>query len=255
MKFIILLFSLTFLLNEPPYPCHSYEIFVWPYYKNEISINSKFIINGLTDSQSTIKLLNKNYPIYLESKRQKVKLTVVEIHEGKYDITQAVLRPEEELIKGETYTLHIENLNKSEEECLTRWDSYTKTMKPKTWFVTIDKDTTEPIWDHKPRFKEQQINHFMAGIEVWSIFKFGVVEQTPMTVETELHDITTNEKVIQYVPLRENGELHVGHNACNGAFLYFHNHEYEIRFRMMDSSGNKDRNWTEWISLENPLNK
>jgi len=192
MKYIFTILSFILLSNNLPYPCGD-EILVWPSYRNmDICANSKFILNGISSSQSTIRSLNIDHPIYLISQNHKVRLEVEEIHEGMNDKTQALLKPSEDLRVGESYNLHIENIKERELKSLTRWDSKKRMFVPMSWTVSKEKDTIPPLWDHKPRFKENKIHHYYAGMEVWSIFEFGVVDHTPIIILTELHNNTTN---------------------------------------------------------------
>jgi hypothetical protein len=254
MKYILTFIILTFLSRESPYPCYSYKIEVFPR-ENEICINSMIILDGISGSQEVITTLNYETGIYFKTKGHKVKLIVEEECKGMFDQTQALLRPEEQLLKGKTYILQIDNLNEAEEKDLTRINPVTKQYDPIKWIVNREADTINPILNKQPQLKEQVVIRSYAGLDVWSIFKFECTDQSEILVETEMHDLTTNENHRYYLPLAKNSELYIGHNACNGAFTYLENHEYKIRFRLMDISGNKQENWTKWLSLKNPLNK
>ena len=217
-----------------------------------ISSNTKFILNGTFSSQSTIKTLNIDHPIYLTSRNHKVKLDVEEILEGMNNITQALLKPSEDLIVGESYNLHIDE---DELKRLSHWDAKKRMRVPMRLTVSKEKDTVPPLWDHIPRFKENLRHAYYNGLAVWSIFEFGVVDSTPIIILTELHNNTTNEMYSQYLHLDINSELYIGHNQCYGSFTFLKDNQYEVRFKLMDYSGNKDKYWTDWIPIENPMNK
>lgn len=109
MKQIITLLIAVFSMISAYADCSIYGFNVFPK-GSTINQNSVFMIEGYHYSQSVIKGLNKEYPIYLKSGDKVVRLIVTETYVGSFKLTQAILRPETELEAGLEYTLMIDNL-------------------------------------------------------------------------------------------------------------------------------------------------
>lgn len=125
----------------------AWRIDVWPR-TNEISSNSLLIVEGYGSSQDVIRELNKKHKIYLKSETSKISLQVVNIYEGQYRLTQAVLRPISKLIPGTTYTLQIDSLDQYEKE-----DFYRDNFK---WTVIDKLDNEIPTWNGTPKYLDKQ---------------------------------------------------------------------------------------------------
>lgn len=79
--------------------CAGNGLWVFPKSKNILQ-NTRFVLNAYASSQFIISELNKQHPVYLKSSNQIIKLNVLEICEGQFYLTQAVLVPESNLTAG-----------------------------------------------------------------------------------------------------------------------------------------------------------
>ncbi|BDD08140.1 hypothetical protein FUAX_05720 [Fulvitalea axinellae] len=231
--------------------CGSSGISVYPS-KGEINKNGIIVIEGYSMSQPIIDSLNTKYPVYLESEGHKVRLRVLETLYGMYSLTQAVLKPEQELQVGKTYRLVIENRREIWlSGPLTRWNSETRKSEPIAWGVKNHVDKKPPVWRTLPRLVGKSVEYYGCGPEANAIFSLDIIGEGTL-IRTEFVNLKTK-KVRTYLLKKEHdGQLYVGHGMCSGAFSYTKEGKYKVRFRLMDMSGNMSENWTAWTTYDSP---
>lgn len=199
--------------------------------------------------------LNTRYPVYLEAPGHRVRLLVIEVCNGMFNLKQAVLMPEETLVAGKTYTLQIDRLSGEDKDMPVKMNYQTWEREPYSWLVTEGTDTQAPEWIKKPELKSKATDWYGCGPAVNAIFDLKVTEaRSQVLVKTEWVDLKTNTTNVYYLSIDSwDGLLSVGHDMCSGAFVYEPDRQYKVRFSLMDFSGNKNELWTDWVSFDSPF--
>lgn len=252
MKIILTILVGILLTGQTFAKCASSGIWAFPQ-NGVIKQNSWIMIEGYATSQKIINSLNQDYPIYLESKGHKVKLNVTSIFKGQFQLTQAILTPDEKLISSRTYTLKIDNLDKHEKTLLTKWNSDTNEKEPITWEVEGATDTEAPVLSNQSGLVNKRTVHYGCGPAIYADFKIQTRDESDVLVKTELVDLESGESTTYFLSINDSDTLSVGHGMCSGAFDYKENRKYKVRFSLMDICGNENNKWTDWIEFESPF--
>ena len=215
--------------------CKSSGIYFWPQNKT-IKSNQIIVIEGYENSQKVIRGLNKQYSIYLKTSNSKVKLKVIETLEGDMNLTQAVLKPEENLVKGLEYQIFISDLPEDEKP-LGRWNYETEEYELVKWIVEGDIDTIMPLWLNPPIETKSTLILLGCGPEIYVNFKLKIIEQSDFLIKATVTDLLTNKSTAYYLENDDSSTLKIGHGMCSGPFK-FKNEVFEVTFAIMDSSGN-----------------
>jgi hypothetical protein len=205
-----------------------------------INQNSIFILTGYGGSKDVIIGLNKKYATYLKCGNIKVKLNVLKTHVGQFQLTQAVLKPESELVAGLEYQIVIDSL--PEYEGLGAFNRTTNRYGPVSFQVSNVRDLEKPKILSQPRLLRKTYIPYGCGPEVYAIFTKPVTDKSGFVVKTKLKDLSTGEETIFYVSPYGN-EIWVGHDMCSGGFDLGYSNHFEVEFSFMDSSGNTT-SWT-----------
>lgn len=239
MKKVLALF-IGFLVTYSAFAdCTFNGLYVYPGGKT-IKQNSIFIITGYGASQEVILGLNKKHDVFLKSGDTKIKLLVTETHVGQFYLTQALLKPETELVPGQDYQILIDNL--PEYEQLGNFNRSTRKTEPYSYQVLALKDIEKPQISTQPKLIRKTFVHYGCGPEVYAIFSKPVTDTPDLIVKTTLKDLISKKKTTFYINPVGN-EIMVGHDMCSGEFNLELGYNYEIEFSFMDSSGNLT-NWT-----------
>ncbi len=239
MKQFFLIIFCFFSYKEIYSKCMGNGIFVFPNEKN-INQNSIFVLTGYAKSQEIILNLNQKNNIYLISGKKKIKLLVTEILVGGFNLTQAVLKPETELVLGQEYKLYINNI--PEYESLTRYNKTKKEYEPISFKVTLEKDTKPPEVLSKPKELKKTVQYFGCGPEEYVEFNNPSKDDSEIIIKTTVKNLKTGKETIFYIE-PEGEKIEVGHGMCSGAFDFDSSNNYQVEFSFMDSSGNI----TNWI--------
>lgn len=251
MKPILITLFCLYLAPQLFARCSGRGIEVFP--KTEtIKQNAFIVIEGYALSQKIIQLLGKTQSAYLEAKNHRVRLEVKSVFVGAFELTQAVLIPAESLISGSTYYLTISGLSEDEQSLLEDWNADTKKTQRYGWRVEKGSDKTSPEWRSLPKWTSSSTVRYGCGPARYGLFDLSVHDETEVLVKTELMDLTSNSSTVYFLPLDGSNQLRIGHGMCSGAFSFKENHTYHVRFSLMDSCGNVEESWTEWIEFENP---
>ncbi len=235
----ILLLTFIVLSKHSWCDCTNFGLEAYPS-KCNITSNSIFMIEGYGFGQEIIHSLNHKYPVYLLSSKSKVRLLVQEICVSRYDLTQAILKPETPLLFGEDYTLKIDSV--SIYEGIYRYNSQTQNYEVVKYKVDLIKDTIAPLLLKKPKILKKTLTYYGCGPSTYVIFDFPVVDSSEVFVKTTLKSIQSGREHTYYIRMYSN-KLYVGHDMCSGEFDFDEGESYEIEFSLMDASGNFS-NWT-----------
>ncbi len=232
--------------------CTSRGVWVFPQTET-IKQNSWVILEGYAYSQKIITDLNSKYPIYLEAEGHKVKLLVKDTCKGMFELSQAILVPQEKLISGKKYQLKIDNLNEDDKELLTRWNSKTRESEAIIWEVTEGTDSNVPEFLSQPELIDKRTIHYGCGPAIYADFKLKIKDESITLFKTELVDLETGQSNTYYLYFDKPNVISVGHGMCSGAFDYQKGKKYRIRFRPMDICGNESKTWTNWVEFDSPF--
>ncbi|WP_341227939.1 hypothetical protein [uncultured Arcticibacterium sp.] len=231
--------------------CGDSGIWVFPN-DRKLNKNPVFIVEGFARSQKAILSLNKEHKIYLKSGNSKVDLVVLETLIGDFQLTQAVLKPEVELIPGLVYSLEIDNLKNP--EILRRFNFETKKFESIEFIVGEELDLKKPRIKRKPQVSEEVLTYWGCGKEVKVIFDFKVKDDSEVVVRALVRNRMTGKETEFYVSLI-NDKMVLGKNMCSGAFLFEEEVRYEAEFVVMDASGNKTAYSRKPINLSRPAKR
>ncbi len=234
---ISLFLTINFSVNAV---CMYTGINLWPT-QQYISTNSIFVIEGYNGSQDLIRQLNKKNKIYLTCNSERISIKVLRILEGQFLLTQAILKPERELINGKTYELHIDSLGEYDK------DEY-KVVK---WTVNSISDNEKPIWDCEPNFKGYSYSRMGCGPSKHVHFCGSFIDNSPTLIYAKVFD-KKNKTNSHYFIKSEDQQISLGHGMCGGAFFFEEGVNYEVQFGLMDASGNENLELTEPIDFINP---
>jgi len=244
MKKLLLLVMASFFSFSLFGKCGNSGIWVFPN-GDEIAKNSIIMIEGYARSQETIKSFKKRNKAYLKSEDHIVKLKVENIFIGEYGLTQAILRPEEELIVGKKYTLKIDSIG-----LINPMHKIGAYGKPVSWKVQDVFDNEKPFWSSgmRPKLTSKTYEEYGCGPAVYAHFQVKINDASETLVKTEVMDLKTNKSTIYYLSSQE-GKINIGHGMCSGAFALRKNGKYKVRFDLMDASGNSFGRWSEWTTF------
>lgn len=240
MKQIFLVSFLYFSTSISFADCAGSGIYFWPQTPT-IKQNSIIVIETYGVSQTIISELNAKYPIFLKAGENKIKLNVQEICLGQFQLTQAILVPEETLVAGQEYQLIIENM--TDGEALKQWNSTSAKYDLVKWKVESGMDNVKPTWTKKPDQDGKSYVLFGCGPGKNVHFNFAVYDESPVLLKATVTHSKTSKKTSYYINVSNLTKVAVGHDMCSGGFTYKDAEEYEISFDILDFSGNSTP-WT-----------
>ena len=248
MKKIILILLLTFGITPAFADCSMSAMYFFPETK-EISLNSKFIIQGYANSQKTITSF-KNRKVYLESENGAlIELHLEAFYTGQMQLTQAIFCPMSELKPNTVYVLKYADQTENEGSEMKQYNRGKK-VREKVYWKTTDKKELEALNPNLTvEFEKTEVIHYGCGPSANAIFNVKNKSESEIWYKTEVVDLNTNSKKIFYIK-EWNGKLNVGHGMCSGAFTYKRKGKYKVRFTPMNTDGKslKTTNWTTYGS-------
>lgn len=220
--------------------CASSGLSFWPDGQT-INENTIFVIEGYAVSQKIITELGTTYKVYLKSDGQIVDLKVQETLVGQFNLTQAILRPEQKLTVGLDYELIIENLPEPNNE-IYRYNSFTSQKEKVKWTVVAGKDTIVPAWIIIPKFKNGTYKEYGCGPDIFANFTFSATDNSEYLIKTTVKNLSNGKETSYYLRGKEN-IIAIGHGMCSGAFNFYKDDKFEVEFSLLDASGNLTK-WT-----------
>lgn len=215
--------------------CSSSGLFFWPKTKT-VGQNSIFIIEGYAASKRIIGELGTSYPVYLKSKNHTVRLLVSEYHESGFNLAQSIMRPEEKLHPGESYTLFIEGIDDNSPQGVLEWNYESRKKELVSWNVENSNEPEVLTFKSEPKYLGGAYTGFGCGPDIHSYFKITSENDSPALVFVSLTDLESLETTEYYIPYAVD-LIPVGHGMCSGEFNIEVEKRYSITFRLMDASG------------------
>ncbi|TYA84238.1 hypothetical protein [Seonamhaeicola marinus] len=250
MKKITLFLLLTLVTKTAFADCGMSAMHFFPATK-EISLNSKFIIQGYAYSQKTINSF-KNREVYLESgSGELIELNLEEFYIGQMQLTQAIFCPTSELKPNTKYFLKYSDQTENEEREMKQYNRGKKVREKVYWKTTNKKELETLNSNLNIEFEKTEVIHYGCGPSVNAIFNIKNRSKSEIWYKTEVIDLTTNNKKVFYIK-EWNGKLNVGHGMCAGAFTYKNEGKYKVRFTPMNTDG-KSLKTTDWTTFESPF--
>ncbi len=215
--------------------------------------NSLFLIEGYAQSMDVIKKLNKDYPVYIESFNHKVRLEVIIYNKGDFNVSQAVLKPTEKLMKWVSYDIRIENLE--DQHPKSYWgDNEVDFLTGGFYISDASVGYTKSCQLTDLSYKESFVNFYGCGPSVKANFNMTFSDTNYKYVEVDLAHTKTGRHTKYLVNYdMKNKQVVVGHGMCSGAFDYTKNGKYKVRFRIPKSTVDSPENeWSDWIIFDSP---
>jgi len=193
--------------------------------------------------------LGKQYPVYLESEKEKVILTVVETFDGEKSLTEVVLRPVSLLTENETYTLRIDGLTPFQSRP-ERFNDSTYQPESPTYKINNLIDTDAPAFDADPSEQKKTLKYYGCGPASWVYFTIKGTDKSELFVKAKVKNTVSGYTSVYILPV-ENGVTKVGSGMCIGAFTLNGSDNFEVAFQLYDQSGNGS-NWGKYIPFTRP---
>jgi len=229
MRKILLACFLLVLAGKANAACRYSWIEAWPL-KKELSTNPVIILNCNGAWRERLLTWKDENAIYLKSGNSVVRLNVIEVHEGKDDLIQFILRPQQALITGKTYTLTTLSDGKYESFGNENFE----------WKVVNGRDRNTPVWLQEPVYSHNRIVFFGCGPEKYARFCACFRDKSEIIIHTRLKRLS-NGKVSEFYHVPDSSFIRVGFGMCSGEFDMVDGEKYEVAFALMDASGNKTR--------------
>lgn len=211
--------------------------------------NGLIILEFYASSQAIVQDINKKYPIYLKTKKEKVILLAIEVLKGEFQITQVIFKPSSELMENEVYELHIDNLPGYESKPET-YNASLRKREALTFHTNNIADIEQPVFAGIPVETKKTMVEYGCGPARWVDFRFSEQDKSETFVITSVKNMNTG-KLTKYILPIENGVVKVGHGMCGGAFHFDNGEAFEVSFTLLDQSGNKSHA-TPVISFQKP---
>lgn len=252
MRPILVIFLVMFFTGHVKADCAGSGLWTYPR-SGSIKQNSLVVLEGYARSQRIIRSLNEKYPVYLESVGHCVPLTLKGTFRGMFNVTQAILEPDEILMLGKTYQLKIDNLDDRERSLLMKRSNRLGDRAPIAWKVEGETDFKAPNLLGLPEIVDKRVELYGCGPAVYAEFKLRVEDESAFLIKTELISLESGKSNTYYLLLNQSDNVNVGHGMCSGAFRYKKSGKYKVRFSLMDICGNENDKWTEWVKFSTPF--
>jgi hypothetical protein len=220
-----------------------------------ISTNSWIVLQGYAGSQKTITSLQNESKIYLKADDHLVRMQVREIHVGMFNLTQAILVPEENLIAGKTYYLKLEHHLENNTVWRIKRNPTSYEREDAKWKVEPANKAVPPKFITKPSYADKSCQFYGCGPAIYAYFNMDVKNSASVLVFTQLEDLATGETHSYYLNIKENENLGVGHGMCSGSFNFKQKGKYKVRFKLYDYSGISSKEWSDWIEFRSPFER
>lgn len=239
-KFISLtffLFWVNYIFACPP-ALVGHSIFVLPD-QGLITQNAIFMLQERFFEEAIISKLDTKWSAYLKSGNLEIPMQVLKINTDSDEYTQALLKPTQPLIEGETYTLQIKNLthtdsDSAEETVIERFNN-----KNIYWTVHDKSDKEAPNWRKKPVFLGNEIHDYPRIDNKYVNFFLCLKDTDMFFVQAKLIEIETQEQ-IEFYTIPHQNYLRIGGFSNEHKFHFKKDKNYQISFSLMDASGNKN---------------
>ena len=231
--------------------CPAGGFWVWPS-NEQISRTSIIILKGYSLTENVIERIHQDCKVFLSSDRHIVEVKKDTLIKGDLSISQLILKPQNLLIPGETYTLQIEGLEIEEKKLLSYYTDKEVLKHTVTWKVTENYNEPPIKFTEIPKFLEAEVMDYGISPAVNSTFEIKTnIESTQQLMLVERVNEKNQALDAFYMELRGT-VIHIGHGICSGAFSYQKDTKYKVRFKLVSPMG-KESEFTEWVNLPNPF--
>ncbi len=107
-----------------------------------------------------------------------------------------------------------------------------------SWTVDTGVDNIPPKWITIPKEKSKSYIHAGCGPEINVNFQYQITEKSEYLFKATVKNISKGTTTVYCVPSRE-GLIKIGQNMCFGAFRLVNGKNFEVRFSVIDASGNE----------------
>lgn len=230
--FIVILIAISFISSAK---CGGSGIGL--HTKTVLAKDGIIIVEFYSSDQYIAEGLNKRHPVSLKSGQTTIKLTVLEVLSGDYQLTQVILRPDTILSEKEEYRLYIEDLNNK------AFPPKFLNEKSRNWIsgpITVKRNVTTDVsaFNYMITETKKTLVSYGCGPASWVYFNVSGLDSSTLYVRTTVKSLRSGSVTTYVLPI-ENGQVRVGHGMCSGAFYFKNAGDYEVTFTLTDQSYNK----------------
>jgi hypothetical protein len=213
--------------------CSGNGIQIWPSAETIVP-DQVFMFQGYFMDQSLAQQLDATYPIWLVSGAERIRLEVLEVCEGEFYLTQAILKPVQRLQSGKTYQLIVEHLD--DPKRIQVWNAKHKKYMAPAWTVAGVSALTKPRWTSAPVEVDRFFIGYGCGPSKGVVFKIPTDAVTALRVRVSVKGLSQESWTHYYLEVEE-GNVTIGHGMCAGAFRLDRDERLEAKFALVDAAG------------------
>jgi hypothetical protein len=239
--------------------CVGAGIAVWPY-SDTIYPASYILLQCLGTDQEIIRSINANYHVYLKNAGDTLNLLVVDITDGKSNITSMLLKPAKPLQAGKEYTLHIDNdsiykqvfpgesIRANDFGYELGTDHDIKWLGEKKWVVSSAQPDTIPTWHQKPVELHRYSGSIQGTAEMIKFdmnalgFGYKLQDAGGCVFKVRLTNTAEQTESILYVTPTDSTFVIGRANTCFGNYMLDKHTTYKAAFNVLDKFG-REHKW------------
>lgn len=197
-----------------------------------IHANSWLVLQAGGQARELVRNL-ANHRAALVRQGERVEVTVMAVHDGQFNVTQAIIRPSKPLTRGATYRLSLDEA--AVEAASIGWD-----LKRLEWTVGPPSGSGTPRWSGAPTVDGSRYTRYGCGPAKYVDMRLPVVDTGLLGALVEVRPAGAKARPVRFlVPIRD-GKISLGHGMCSGAFTYTSGARYDVRvLSVLDTQGNR----------------
>ena len=177
MKIIFCFVISIFLVSTSNAKCKANRIWAYPA-ESTIGTKGHVVLETFDQSQELLPLLKSKYIVYLQSPNHKVRLDLIEINKGLFNLSQGILLPTETLHNGDVYKLTIENLPLQFAAEFGKPNGTTGKLSAFMWKAIENTDHAPPLWKSPPALIDKTYEEMDEQSAVYAVFGLNFSDES-----------------------------------------------------------------------------
>lgn len=235
-------------INETIPQCPSGSFSVWPA-SGEIPILPNFVFSMSGNGKKVSEEILLGKEVFLKSGEEKIKLILKEKFVPHIDFIQMVFIPETKLRENAMYSLDLGQIVTPEFSMALGLPELQENKIP-AWRV-VKTDSLLPAWKSKPMLSSMERIEGECGPSISILFNCDLPQNHNCAVLVETVDILTQAQTA-FLLFPSSEGFSVGREISGGPFEPVFMNWYKLRFRLMNSSGIFESEYTNWTEFEGP---
>lgn len=162
---------------------------------------------------------------------ERVPLTVMAVHDGAFNVTQALLKPTRALTTGATYSLSLT----SPDPLRAR---VPKRLTNLSWRVAAKGIARTPRWRGPPTVEGSRYTSYGCGPARYIDVRLPVAHDELLGALVEVRRVGSTEPPSRFLVRVRDGVIALGHGMCSGPFTFAEGAKYTIRvLSVLDARG------------------